>query len=186
MERLEQEVFGRAGLGEAEGSSPIWLRQPTRELEPRGMQVQNSQPTRIYLVDEELIVLKTLQGFLRDLGYRVRSFFSVGELMACPQNEIHPVNVILMDLNLPEEDSVKVIRDIHQRYPETDIVIMTGHSPLLPVKEALSNGVYGYLNKPIRLGELELMLIRVTEGRSKSRSPNGSRPAGPNGASAKD
>jgi len=188
MQWLEQMNFSRARLGIAQGSSFGGLPQLTPNPGPETMQVQDSQPTRIYLVDEELIVLKTLQGFLSDLGYKVRSFFSAGELMAYPKNEVQPVNVIVMDLNLPEEDSVKVIRDLHQRYPETDIVIMTGHSPLLPVTEALSNGVYGYLTKPIRLGELELMLIRLTESRSQAKSQllNGSRPADHNDLSIKD
>lgn len=186
MSRLEQAMGKQAGIGDAEVSSLFRLPRSTEKPEPKSMELKDSQPTRIYLVDEELIVLKTLQGFLADLGYQVRSFFSAGELLAYPINEAHSVNVILMDLNLPEADGVKLVRDIHQRYADTDLVIMTGHRPVLPLQEAISNGVYGYLNKPIRLGELELMLIRLSESRSKSRPPNGSSPAGPNGHQAKD
>lgn len=113
---------------------------------------------RIYLADAELIVTKTLKGFLDDLGHDVLTFNSISELLR--NNEENGADIIIIDLNMPCEESIKTISEIHRIYPETDIVIM---SSILPTQEAIKHGVYSYLNKPVRFGELELILARLSE-----------------------
>jgi len=137
------------------------------------MPVQKILNMRIDIVDDELIVLKTLESFLNDLGHQVQTFSSVSELLGASAGKGLPVHVILVDTNEPHGRGGEVIRDIHRHYPEADLVIMSGHNSILPLKEALAQGVYGYLNKPIRLGELELLLIRLSESRANLKSRSG-------------
>ena len=114
---------------------------------------------RIYLADAELIVTKTLKGFLNDLGHEVLAFNSISELLR-KREKTGFADLIIIDLNMPCEASIRTISEIHRRYPTTDIVIM---SSILPTQEAIKHGVYSYLNKPVRFGELELILARVSE-----------------------
>jgi DNA-binding NtrC family response regulator len=137
------------------------------------MPVQKILNMRIDIVDDELIVLKTLESFLNDLGHQVKIFSSVSELLVpSVENEL-PAHVILLDATIPHGKGGQALRDIHQHYPEADIIIMSGHNQILPLQEALAQGVYGYLNKPIRLGELELLLIRLSESRANLQSRSG-------------
>jgi len=115
---------------------------------------------RIYIIDDEFIVTKTLQGFLSDLGHDVASFNSLSEFMNNGKEENGPVDVIIVDLKMPKENSIRIIKEIHRRYPVTDIVVM---SSILPVQEAILNSVYSYLKKPVHLDELELILARMSE-----------------------
>lgn len=64
-------------------------------------------------------------------------------------------DVVLMDLMMPVMDGVAATRLIHNRYPETQIVIITSleHNPN-QVRSALDAGAIGYLNKDIRGREL--------------------------------
>ena len=111
----------------------------------------------LYLVNDELILIKTLQGFLEDLGHEVVSFTSIPRLFE--RNYPSP-DLILIDPRGPVQSSLKCLCEIHERYPDTAIVVIDS---VLPYEDAVSCGVYSYIGKPIRLGELELLLKRVSE-----------------------
>lgn len=115
---------------------------------------------RIYLIDDELIVIKTIHGFLKDLGYDVVSFNSISEFLSIKRRENGFVGVIIVDLKMPKEDGVKIIGEIHKKYPNAAIIVM---SSILPFQKAFSYSVYSYLRKPIHFDELELILARVSE-----------------------
>jgi DNA-binding NtrC family response regulator len=114
----------------------------------------------IYLIDDELIVIKTIHGFLKDLGHEVVSFNSISEFLSIQTSEDGSVDVIIVDLKMPKEDGVKIISEIHKKYPNTNIIVM---SSILPFQEAFSYSVFSYLKKPIHFDELELILARVSE-----------------------
>ena len=115
---------------------------------------------RIYIIDEEFIVTKTLQGFLNDLGHEVVSCNSLAEFLGYHNGDNGSADVIIVDLKMPKENAIRIVSEIHRRYPDSEIVVM---SSILPFKEAISNNVYSYLKKPVHLDELELILARMSE-----------------------
>ena len=123
---------------------------------------------RICLFDNDQIVTKTLEGFLSDLGHEVICIKSAYELLDSLEREEQPVDLIIGDFSLPKDNVVALIREVHHRYPNIAIVITTTQGPILSTSEAISYGVYGYLRKTIRLAELELLLTRLSESRTKS------------------
>jgi len=124
---------------------------------------------KVCLIDEDEIVTKVLSDFLSELGNEVVSSLSILELPNNPSKETTAVDLVIVDPGmLQQEDAVRVIRDIHERYRGADIVVV---SSVLPFGEAISQGVYAYLRKPIRLEELELLLSRL-EQRRNNRGPN--------------
>ena len=60
----------------------------------------------IYLIDDELIVTKTIHGFLEDLGHEVVSFNSISEFLGIQKRKDGSVDVIIVDLKMPKEDGV--------------------------------------------------------------------------------
>jgi NtrC-family two-component system response regulator AlgB len=124
---------------------------------------------RIYLVDDETIVNKTLQDFLSELGHEVVSVKSADELLDSLEKAFKPVDLIIADLHMAKENAVTLIREAHKRYPDIDIVLMTAGGPLLPTEKAISYGVYAYLRKPIRLAELEFLLARYFKSRTNDK-----------------
>ena len=117
----------------------------------------------IYLIDNEMIVLKTLQRFLNDLGYDVYTFNSISEFL---NDQIHMNGIIIVDLKMPKQDGISMIQQIHCQYPNTDVIVM---SSILPFQEAILHGVYSYLQKPIYFDELELILARVAERQNNTK-----------------
>jgi two-component system, cell cycle response regulator DivK len=74
-----------------------------------------------------------------------------------------PLDLILIDLQLPELDGLQVTRDLRQRSPETNlpILVMSGHNPATHKPRALSAGCNEYLLKPIDFDLLEELLEKL-------------------------
>lgn len=140
--------------------------QPIAESE-----VDTGNKMMVILVDEEKIVLRTLGDFLEDLEHEVTTFESVAELLdsagqgARVLGPAAAADLILMDIGTPKELQQEIIARIHARFPRADILLMSDQRVTLPHDFALAHRVFGYLTKPVRLGELELYLARIKEGR---------------------
>ena len=63
--------------------------------------------------------------------------------------ERHPFDVILLDLRMPGMDGMSVLRTIKQRWPESEVVVITGYPTIETAKEAVRLGAYDYLAKPV-------------------------------------
>lgn len=59
----------------------------------------------------------------------------------------HPVDIVLLDLGLPDARELKAVKTIHATFPKLPIVIISGYSNVDMVKEALENGAQEFLIK---------------------------------------
>jgi len=70
-----------------------------------------------------------------------------------------PVDVILMDIDMPVVDGIKATKEIKQFNPDIKIIMLTCHNEKEKVFKAFSSGANGYCVKKIEMAEL----IRVIE-----------------------
>ena len=63
-------------------------------------------------------------------------------------------DLILLDLRMPGIDGMSVLRMIKERWPETEVVIITGYPSLENLKQAVELGACDYLTKPTGPGEV--------------------------------
>ncbi len=115
----------------------------------------------IYLVDNEPLVTKTFQEFIKNLGYRVVSLNSVHDLLYNLEKSHTSIRLVIMDIGIFRGQDVAIIREVRRRYADIYFLIIISGPPILSTEEAISYGVYGYLHKPIYLAELELLLLRI-------------------------
>ena len=71
-----------------------------------------------------------------------------------------PADVVLLDLRMPGMDGMSVLKMIKQKWPETEVVIITGYPTVETAKEAVRLGAYDYLAKPVGPDEV----VNVTSG----------------------
>jgi DNA-binding NtrC family response regulator len=74
--------------------------------------------------------------------------------------ERHPFDVILLDLRMPGLDGMLVLKTIKERWPASEVVIITGYPSIETAKEAVRLGAYNYLAKPVSPDEV----IKVAYG----------------------
>jgi len=117
----------------------------------------------IYLVEAENYARQVVAQWLGDQGHRVSLLATPAELLGALDADPDPTDLIIADLPPAQSQAIgQHLRQVHRRYPLIPVVLRAS-STLLPAAEALHCGVHGYLNKPFRPAELELMLIRLAE-----------------------
>jgi DNA-binding NtrC family response regulator len=116
------------------------------------------EKTKILVVDDEEVVrlshIRTLASIHCDVEV-VRDGKEALRVM-----EQRPADVVLLDLRMPGMDGMAVLKSIKQRWPETEVVIITGYPNIDTAKEAVRLGAYDYLAKPVGPDEV----INVANG----------------------
>jgi diguanylate cyclase (GGDEF)-like protein len=108
--------------------------------------VAQMQIRTLLLVDDDADALTVLQHLLREDGYQILSARSAAEgfeLLA-----LHPVQVILCDQNMPGMSGTVFLDRVKDLYPDTFRVILSGHTDLESIMDAINHGaVHRYYTK---------------------------------------
>jgi len=66
--------------------------------------------------------------------------------------------VIVVDLVLENMSGLEVMKEIRERYPGTECIVVTGYATKESAVEAVNLGAYGYVEKPYDIEQLLLMI----------------------------
>ena len=120
-----------------------------------------SPPKRIAVVDDEVIVQKRLKQALDKQGYRVEVYASGEEfLRILPAGS---VDLVLLDVRLPGIGGMEVLQQIKARSPETEVILITGHASLDAAIEAVKQGAFHYVSKPLKLEVIRHLVQKALE-----------------------
>jgi len=104
------------------------------------------EKTKILIVDDEEVVrlsyLRTLSAEHCNVDV-VRNGQDALQMMGQ-----HPFDVVLLDLRMPGMDGMTVLKTIKEKWPESEVIIITGYPAVESAKEAVALGAYDYLAKP--------------------------------------
>jgi len=116
------------------------------------------EKTKILVVDDEEVVRLSHIRTLASVHCNVEVVKSGSEALGVMEQR--PADVVLLDLRMPGMDGMTVLKTIKQRWPETEVVIITGYPNVESAKEAVRLGAYDYLAKPVGPDEV----INVANG----------------------
>jgi len=122
---------------------------------------------RILVVDDDPVLLRTLQEMLEHDGHSVVAANGGGEgidAFLAAQRRGEPFALVLTDLGMPYVDGRRVAAAVKQAAPSTPVVMLTGWGHGLPGDDALPAGVDELLGKPPKLLELRRALLRHGPG----------------------
>ena len=106
-----------------------------------------NEAANILIVDDEEIVRLSQLRILADAHCNAAAAWNGTE--ALQVMEQHPFDVVLLDLRMPGLDGMTVLKTIKERWPESEVVIITGYPSIETAKEAVRLGAYNYLAKPV-------------------------------------
>ncbi len=116
---------------------------------------------RILIVDDELIVRKSLAGWFQEEGYSVDVAESGKEaLEKLVEGEW---DIFLLDIKMPGMDGLELQKKIKEIHPNASIIIMTAYASVETAVEAMKQGAYDYIVKPFEPDDLEHIIRNATE-----------------------
>ncbi|MGV1100689.1 response regulator [Thiovibrio sp. JS02] len=111
----------------------------------------------ILVVDDEPEFVSTLVRRLRKRGLDCTGTLDgTAALTALGQRTFA---VVLLDMRLPDLDGCAVLREIKKQWPQTQVIILTGHASIRDGEEGLRQGAFDYLIKP---AEFETLLEKLS------------------------
>src|SRR5438094_6794254 len=118
---------------------------------------------KILVVDDEPSILKLLKEALTQWGYQVGCVGTGTEALEAIRTELY--DAAITDIRMPEMSGLDLLREIKRHDESIEVIVMTGYPTIASAVEALKEGAYDYLSKPLILDELRHLMARVTERR---------------------
>ena len=115
----------------------------------------------ILLADDEDIVHQTIGGHLTESGHIVDDVYDgLAALRAIKKAEY---DLALFDLQMPGMDGLSLLAKAQEICPELSVAIITGHGNMDVAIQALRLGAADFLTKPVKLLELDAVLVRIAQ-----------------------
>ena len=119
---------------------------------------------KILFVDDEREILSIVKEYLSLRGYNVTVVDNVaGALESIKETGF---DIVFTDLNMPGCSGMELLAATKEHWPETEVVIVTGFGTIESAIEALRLGSYDYIQKPIKLERLKILIDRISEKNS--------------------
>ncbi len=107
---------------------------------------------KILVVDDEEVVRRSHSRVLGGARCQVEAVGD-GE-HALRAMEARPYDIVLLDLRMPGMDGLSVLKAMKSRWPESEVIVITGYPSVDTAKEAIRLGASDYLAKPLAPGEV--------------------------------
>jgi len=117
--------------------------------------------TKILIIDDDLELCELLCGALRHEKYDAK--FSTGASVGMAKLSEERFDLILLDIRLGEEDGMEVLKRILAKEPQQRVIMITSHGTIPLAVQALKIGAYNFVQKPIDLDGLLLLLKQVEQ-----------------------
>ena len=101
---------------------------------------------KVLILDDEEQIRNELGEFLLDNGYLVWYAGTPSQAFDLLQDE--EIDIVFLDIRLPEMDGIEVLKVMRKDYPEAEIIMISGHGEMQTVIEAMRGGASDYISKP--------------------------------------
>ncbi len=117
--------------------------------------------TKLLLVDDEEGIRTVLSIALEDKGYAVSTAATGQEALERFEQEQPPI--VLTDIKMPGMDGIALLKEIKDRAPDTEVIMVTGHGDLDLAVTSMQHGSADFVSKPVGDDALTVALKRAEE-----------------------
>ncbi|HYE92637.1 MAG TPA: sigma-54 dependent transcriptional regulator [Terriglobales bacterium] len=121
------------------------------------------EAARVLVVDDERSILQLLNEALSHWGYEVTTAGTGREALEALRTGVF--HVAMTDIRMPDMSGLDLLREIKKLDESIEVVVMTGYPAISSAVEALKEGAYDYLSKPLILDEMQHLMQRMMERR---------------------
>src|SRR5882762_683703 len=124
------------------------MTEPTDEMSPSARPPAPNADITVLVVDDEASNLASLEKIFQREGLRV--FTADGAKAALELVRRHRVQVVLTDLMMPGTSGLELLRALKQVSPDTEVVLMTAYGTVETAVQAMREGAYDFVEKPLK------------------------------------
>ena len=106
-----------------------------------------NEKAKILVVDDEEVVRRSYARALAGEHCSVEAVWN--GMDALEMMGQRPYDVVLLDLCMPGMGGMTVLKKIKEKWPESEVIVITGYPAVESAKEAVTLGAYDYLAKPV-------------------------------------
>jgi len=124
----------------------------------------NFQLIKVAIVDDHKMVADGFERIINESGVAGvigKAYSLSGGMKLLAQSD---TDVLLLDVNLPDGNSIDFLPQIKTQYPHLKVVMLTSHSELMVIKRALDSGISGYIMKNAAAEEIVEGIETVASG----------------------
>lgn len=111
---------------------------------------------KILFLDDDEIVLETFKYVMTDLNYEVVTYSNSKDCLNLALSE--DFDLIITDIRMPELNGIEFIKRVKKVKPKSNIYVLTSYPDKNIVKEALSLGALGLMEKPFHVSKIVSVL----------------------------
>ncbi len=113
----------------------------------------------VLVLDDELRMRDEIEEFLSGQQYLIHK--SGTPSAAFDILEKAPIDILILDVKLPEMDGLEVLKRVKKSHPDIEVIMISGHGDMNTVIEAMRHGAFDYFQKPFRLPEISHAIERT-------------------------
>ena len=122
-----------------------------------------SNNKHILVVDDDPLVRRSLSEFLTVEGFTVSSAGNGTEAISLLKQ--YTADIVIADIKMPGVDGIQLLKQIKALNTETPVILMTGYGSIDSAVEAMKEGAYDYVTKPIIDSEIRIIIERFGKQR---------------------
>jgi DNA-binding NtrC family response regulator len=107
---------------------------------------------QLLLVDDEERFLSTTKSLLEKRGVSTQTASGGREALRILENK--RIDVVMLDVKMPDMDGIEALRLIKQRFPLIEVIMLTGHASVDSAVDGMRLGAFDYLMKPCDITEM--------------------------------
>jgi DNA-binding NtrC family response regulator len=116
----------------------------------------------ILVIDDDEVACEFLQEALSLDGYEVKAYTSAKEAL---KQDLSRYDLLMSDIRMPEMDGLQFLDEVHKKWPNLPVILMTAYGSLETTMEAISLGAWDYISKPFSPEECRTIVKKVLEVR---------------------
>ncbi len=117
--------------------------------------------SQILVIDDDASNREAIALLLTSAGYQVQVAASGEEALLILQKT--PFEVILTDLFLPGVSGIDILKKVKEDAPFTSVILITGKASAETAVEAMKEGAFDYITKPVHFEKLKVLIAKALE-----------------------
>jgi DNA-binding NtrC family response regulator len=123
--------------------------------------------SRILIADDDEVSCQLFAETLEDDGYGVEKVISGDRALARLSAESY--DLLIVDVRMPGTSGLEVTRIVHDKYPSLPVIVMTAFGSIDTAVEAIHEGAFDFISKPMNLAELRKTVEKALAQRAHQR-----------------